>query len=234
MLRQADTNRGFTIIEVVITIAIGAAVMALVLNAVAGARRSQRNNARQADVSQLVGVINQYVATRNALPATAGDIKTIADDFTKLGHYTESQINVAKSWTSTIPHPSTDGHFSEVQLIGGVSVDHTCPEIGDSGACDTTLSTFPAGALLKAGTNCVVGDGNTTCTYVVATGNTPAKPDATGLMGDGDKSNDADHLVIFRRASCDAAGSGIVAGGIREMAIAYIIEGQDAVFCLEV
>ena len=103
MLRKQTTQRGFTIIEVVITIAIGAAVMALVLNAVAGARRSQRNNARNADVSSLASAINQYIATRNQLPANVAAIKSIADDFTKLGHYDEAQINAVGSWASMKP-----------------------------------------------------------------------------------------------------------------------------------
>ena len=87
MLRKQPANKsGFTIIEVVITIAIGAAVMALVLNAVAGARRSQRNNARSADVNKVAAGINQYIATRNQLPANWVAIQQIVDP-SKFGHY---------------------------------------------------------------------------------------------------------------------------------------------------
>ena len=86
MLRKTNSQKGFTIIEVVITIAIGAAVMALVLNAVAGARRSQRNNARSADVNKVAAGINQYIATRNQLPANWVAIQQIVDP-SKFGHY---------------------------------------------------------------------------------------------------------------------------------------------------
>ena len=68
MLRKTNSQKGFTIIEVVITIAIGAAVMALVLNAVSGARRSQRNNARIADIGAIAAAVNQYYGARNSLP----------------------------------------------------------------------------------------------------------------------------------------------------------------------
>ncbi len=59
--------------------------MALVLNAVAGARRSQRNNARPADVNKIAAGVNQYIATRNALPEEWTDIQLIVDPG-KFGH----------------------------------------------------------------------------------------------------------------------------------------------------
>ena len=102
MLKQAN-KKGFTIIEVVITIAIGAAVMALVLNAVQGARRSQRNNARVADVGSVAAAANQYYGSRNTLPDTTADI----DDplFNQLAYYAPDNnaaaiqgIFVAAAW----------------------------------------------------------------------------------------------------------------------------------------
>ena len=102
MLRNKNTNeKGFTIIEVVITIAIGAAVMALVLNAVQGARRSQRNLNRKADVSAIAGAVNQYNANRNKLPAIWGDLSAfITDD--DLAHYKTANINAAQAVTAGI------------------------------------------------------------------------------------------------------------------------------------
>ena len=111
MLRKTNTQKGFTIIEVVITIAIGAAVMALVLNAVAGARRSQRNNARAADVNQVAAGVNQYIATRNELPDTWGKISAIVDP-DKFGHYEVSSINPVSTVASKKgPINGTAGNF---------------------------------------------------------------------------------------------------------------------------
>ena len=70
--------------------------MALVLNAVAGARRSQRNNARSADVNAIAAGVNQFIATRNALPLNWTAISGIVDE-TKFGHYEVSSINQANS-----------------------------------------------------------------------------------------------------------------------------------------
>ena len=105
MLRKTNSQKGFTIIEVVITIAIGAAVMALVLNAVAGARRSQRNNARSADVNALAAGVNQYIATRNSLPASVGQIVSTTGivDPAKFGHYVAANINTNLIWNNAIP-----------------------------------------------------------------------------------------------------------------------------------
>ena len=136
MLRKTNTQKGFTIIEVVITIAIGAAVMALVLNAVAGARRSQRNNARAADVNQVAAGVNQFIASRNRLPADWSEISTIIDDGDKFGHYEASSINPAASWITT-GAPTANGDFP---VVGG-------------GATPTTAIVATATALGPGDTN---------------------------------------------------------------------------------
>ena len=74
--------------------------MALVLNAVAGARRSQRNNARAADVNQVAAGVNQFIATRNELPEEWTDIQQIIDP-TKFGHYDKSTANTNASINPT-------------------------------------------------------------------------------------------------------------------------------------
>ena len=173
MLIKTNSQKGFTIIEVVITIAIGAAVMALVLNAVAGARRSQRNNARSADISQLAGGINQYIANNNALPDEFTDI----DQLVKLGHYTDAEINAQASWFTLIP--ATLGEFEWKPAYTTAPVNGTGPLMTAMGATNT-----------------------------------------------------ADNVVIAQKAKCD--GAQLAAAGIREMAIAYYLEGQDTMNCIEV
>ena len=168
-LRKRNSQKGFTIIEVVITIAIGAAVMALVLNAVVGARRSQRNNARTSDISQLVGAINQYIGSQNKPP-------TNISDFTKLGHYDEAQINSGASWITGFPSGA------------GVTT------------WDAAYDTAPASSV-----NMYPGDGQ------------------------------SDYVTIINQGGCNTAADPIEAGGIRQMAIVYSLEGQgNDFFCLEV
>ncbi len=93
--------------------------MALVLNAVAGARRSQRNNARAADVNQVAAGINQYIATRNELPDQWTDIQQIIDP-SKFGHYdkatnnTNTSINPADGFKTNAPSSSDKTEFVQV------------------------------------------------------------------------------------------------------------------------
>ena len=179
MLIKTNSQKGFTIIEVVITIAIGAAVMALVLNAVAGARRSQRNNARSSDISQLAGGINQYIANNNKLPDNFTDINQLV----KLGHYTSAEINAIGSWKATVA-PASHGDFEWVA------------EYKTASATGLKMSTL-------------------------------------GVI------NTADNVVIAQKAKCGTSLATPVPntlgdGGIREMAIAYFLEGQDTMNCIEV
>ena len=133
MLRKTNSQKGFTIIEVVITIAIGAAVMALVLNAVSGARRSQRNNARTADVGTIVAAINNYYGSRNDLPDLASDIdESLVGE---LAYYTDTDATAVAAIFAINAYkaakPSINGTFLTWDGIGtaanalGVAADNT-------------------------------------------------------------------------------------------------------------
>ena len=221
-MSKTTNKSGFTIIEVVITIAIGAAVMALVLNAVAGARRSQRNNARTADVNQVAAGINQYIATRNSLPVEWGDISGIIDP-SKFGHYdkvatnSNASVNAQGAWTAGTP--AAPGGFDSASA--GAATRHVCTTSSDNSSCTPSV---PSGI-----TPCTFVTPATDCSHQIPTN---GQPSSSGLMGDGG-ADDADYVVVFREANC-AGTSTVGVGGIREMAIAYKLEGQDDIICLEV
>ena len=193
MFRRTDNAKGFTIIEVVITIAIGAAVMALVLNAVAGARRSQRNNARAADVNQVAAAVNQYIASRNKLPIKVTDIASILENGDKFGHYakitctgtpavcTSPSINPPKSWDLNVPVVSGDFHDTSGHGMAVAS--------SQTGTVGDTASAAAAAAA-------------------------------------------SDKIVILIKAACSGNEGKVDAGGIREMAIVYRLEGQDDTICI--
>ena len=221
MLKKTS-GKGFTIIEVVITIAIGAAVMALVLNAVSGARRSQRNNARTADINQVAAAVNQYIAGRNQLPTDWEDIQNIVDD--SFGHYIFAPTNAgmnesipAQGWAPTLP--VAHGGFLEVYTgstapTNGVSSTATLnPQPTTQAACTGAGGTWTAGTPGTCGS---------------ATG--PAQP--TGNFGL-DVPAAYDQFHVFRKTSCIDSQT-VGAGGIREMALVYRLEGQTELNCLEV
>lgn len=223
MLSKPRDKTGFTIIEVVITIAIGAAVMALVLNAVAGARRSQRNNARQADINQIASAINQYIATRNRLPSTWVEISPIVDD--GFGHYDATYTPGSGSCsdaTMTMQATCTGNwdHDSDVltpdvarvwTAIASVS-NSINPQFSWSATDPATAGVFPT---------------------VSTTGPvTPPTTPAT-VIGGSDVSA-ADKVVVWLRGACSANNLQLEQGGIREVAIFYRLEGQSEPICIEV
>lgn len=71
MKNLIKNKKGFTIIEVMIVLAVAGVIMLIVLLAVPALQRSQRNTQRKHDVTTLVGGINDYATNNNgALPTT--------------------------------------------------------------------------------------------------------------------------------------------------------------------
>lgn len=66
-------SRGFTIIEVMIVLAIAGLIMLIVFLAVPGLQRSSRNTQRKNDVSAIAGAIANYLTNNGgAVPAAVG------------------------------------------------------------------------------------------------------------------------------------------------------------------
>ncbi len=64
------TNKGFTIIEVVLVLAIAGLIFLMVFLALPALQRSQRDSQRKSDVSRLMAALNDYkAANRSKLPA---------------------------------------------------------------------------------------------------------------------------------------------------------------------
>lgn len=84
---QKRKESGFTIIEVLIVLAIAGLILLVVFLAVPALQRNSRNTQRKNDVSALLGAANEYVNNNaGTLPATVADVKDLA----KLGYYTGS------------------------------------------------------------------------------------------------------------------------------------------------
>ncbi|HEX7484313.1 MAG TPA: type II secretion system protein [Candidatus Saccharimonadales bacterium] len=74
---QKNTQKGFTIIEVVLVLAIAALIFLMVFIALPALQRSQRDTQRKADVARVQTAIQNYQSNnRNALPSD--------DDFNKV------------------------------------------------------------------------------------------------------------------------------------------------------
>ena len=74
-------QEGFTIIEVLIVLAIAALILLVVFLAVPGLQRSQANNAAKADASNISAGVTTYLSNNNGiLPASKTDIDKISAD----------------------------------------------------------------------------------------------------------------------------------------------------------
>lgn len=68
-------GRGFTLIEVVIVLAIAAVIIGVVLAAVTNAQRSNRDSTRKQEASRLVSDIEQYSSNNGGQYPTAATVK---------------------------------------------------------------------------------------------------------------------------------------------------------------
>ena len=92
-------QKGFTIIEVLIVLAIAALILLVVFLAVPELQRSQRNSGRKSDIGKLIVSVNNFVANTNgtipniSIPATASnDCMSIYNDSNGLSQF--------KGWTT--------------------------------------------------------------------------------------------------------------------------------------
>ena len=67
------SQKGFTIIEVALVLAIGALIFLVVFLAVPALQRNQRNDARKRDISSVVEAVASYASNNPGKIVAAGD-----------------------------------------------------------------------------------------------------------------------------------------------------------------
>lgn len=88
---------GFTIIEVLIVLAIAGLIMLIVFLAVPALQRNSRNTQRKNDVASLLGAVSEYVNNNGgALPTAAANFTGNA----KLGFYATGDVNYSTNGTA--------------------------------------------------------------------------------------------------------------------------------------
>lgn len=128
------TEKGFTIIEVALVLAIGALIFLVVFLAVPALQRNQRNDARKRDISNIVEAIHDYNANHPTGPFDTGPVygASGADKNTKLGAYLDnlssSTDKVEVTDTATLPDTTGTGvNTSEIKVYRG----HKCKGLDD-------------------------------------------------------------------------------------------------------
>ncbi len=80
MTRQQIKQRGFTIIEVVLVLAIAALIFLMVFIALPALQRNQRDIARKEELQKVIGAVSTYQGNnRAASPDNAGDLASYLD-----------------------------------------------------------------------------------------------------------------------------------------------------------
>ena len=80
--QQLKTKRGFTIIEVVLVLAIAGLIFMMVFLALPALQRSQRDTQRRDDMSRVVSQIQQYMSNnRGAVPASPADVTNLMNNY---------------------------------------------------------------------------------------------------------------------------------------------------------
>jgi prepilin-type N-terminal cleavage/methylation domain-containing protein len=85
-------NQGFTIIEVLIVLAIAGIIMLVVFLAVPALQRNSRNTQRRADVASIIGAFNEYVTSNGgSVPGSQANVNTLVAN-AKLGFFPAANV----------------------------------------------------------------------------------------------------------------------------------------------
>lgn len=144
VISKTRKEQGFTIVEVLIVLAIIGLILLVVFLAVPALQRNARNTQRSTDVGNILSGISEYVGNNNGqLPATGG-VSGSGNELTigasgsnqipvKLGYYDASDVSITDNSTANLSNPgnSTDAsQRDKVRIVKGASCSTTT--IGDA------------------------------------------------------------------------------------------------------
>lgn len=127
-------TKGFTIIEVVLVLAIAGLIFLMVFTALPALQKSQRDTARKNDASSVASAVTSYTSNnRGTFPSTGTTALPVASETTGFGSYLESLSSNTTSVTV-----ATAGASSASPIDGVITVTQktTC---GDSSSASQAL-----------------------------------------------------------------------------------------------
>ena len=135
MKKLHKTEKGFTIIEVLIVLAIAGLIMLIVFLAVPALQRNSRNTQRKNDVSALLGAVNEYTSNHSgSLPPASSDVTANA----QTGYY--SGTGGGQGQIDLIPGTPTQG------ALGGDSAGDRVVIVEGAKCADTGDGSTEAGS----------------------------------------------------------------------------------------
>ena len=152
------TSAGFTIIEVLIVLAIAGLIILIVLLAIPALQRNNRNTARKSDVARIAGAVTNFVSNNNgAVPAadSLANANTILADAGTLGQYrapftgsatlADNTLHIAAGATGILVATSVD----QVQIVTAVVCGTGVAAPGNGVAVGATTGAAAAGATAR-------------------------------------------------------------------------------------
>jgi prepilin-type N-terminal cleavage/methylation domain-containing protein len=115
----AAHNRGFTIIEVLIVLAIAGLILLIVFLAVPALQRNARNTTKRSDASKAYGAVGEFIANKNGAIPTTSDLASLTS-MANLSNGTTLTSTIANSVASVVA-PTT----SEIEIGTGLVCNAT-------------------------------------------------------------------------------------------------------------
>jgi len=140
------SNKGFTIIEVLIVLAIAGLIILIVFLAVPALQRNSRNTQRKNDVAALMGGVQEYASNNNgALPTTSAQVIALA----KTGYYSGAgtsagQINL-EAWAAAYSQLTATAANDRVKIVTGATCSGTSVAQGSAREVATQYLTETSG-----------------------------------------------------------------------------------------
>ena len=138
----SKSNSGFTIIEVLIVLAIAGLIMLVVLLAVPGLQRSQANTAAKTDATHIAAGITDYTANNSGTMPTNSTMSTVYTNIAGLSKLTST--NGATGQLATLPTlPTTNTwYFNTGVVVGATQTTQVWVVDVDEGAVCPAGETF--------------------------------------------------------------------------------------------
>jgi prepilin-type N-terminal cleavage/methylation domain-containing protein len=101
-LNKLKNNKGFTIIEVMIVLAIAGLIMVIVFLAVPALQRSSRNTQRKSEAANLMSAINEWAGNKQGkLPSSDANFTEVKNNV-KFNIYDPTKITLEAAGTSAV------------------------------------------------------------------------------------------------------------------------------------
>ena len=142
-LKKRNSQKGFTIIEVMIVLAIAGLIMLVVFLAVPALQRSSRNTQRKNDVSAIASTVANYIDNNggtlpkgyaasgvNLVVCNTGTTCTgsgLNTETAKLGYYAPGNVKIITSGKGT-----TTLDAEHVEIVDGYACDDTSTAVGNA------------------------------------------------------------------------------------------------------